>query len=104
MAKNKQCCYCNTKDRKETYRRLPNGLFSCVDCNRNHNPMWIAGTVHSLTKANKDDMLFKSEDDEKRFDEAVKKAKSAPPMHHTEASPLIRQAYKYLMKGRKVRI
>ena len=104
MAKNKQCCYCGTRDRKETYRRLPNGLFSCVDCHRQHNPMWIAGAVHSLTKADKGDMLFKTEEEEKQFDEAVKKAKKAPPMHHTEASPIIRQAYKLLLKGKRVKV
>lgn len=104
MARNKECCYCGTKDRKETYRRLPNGLFSCVDCHRNHNPLWMVGAVHGLTKADKGAMLFKSEAEEKEFDEAVNKAKQAPPMHHLEASPIIRQAYKLLLKGKRIKL
>ena len=49
-------------------------------------------------------MMFKSEAEEKEFDEAVKAAKKAPPMHHLEASPIIRTAFKLLMKGKKVRL
>jgi len=100
MAKNKQCAYCGTKDRKETYRRLPNGLYACVLCHRNKNPLWMASAVDAMKKVDKDKLFFKTKAEEEEFDEAVKKAKDAPPLYQIEANPIIRGAYKKLMPRR----
>jgi hypothetical protein len=64
----------------------------------------MAGAVDRMSKMKKADIDILTPDKEKEFKKAVEKAKTAPPMHHTEANPIIRQAYRFLMKGKRVDI
>lgn len=96
MAKNKKCSYCETKD-TDGYRRLPNGLFACSNCYEIKNPLYQFGLAKYVW------------DNRRRItDKALRKAIEAegkpPDMDKVYKGPIVQQAYKLLLKGKKVKV